>query len=581
MNQKEFAKNRKNEKGAALVMVLLITSLLLVAVIGILLETAVNSSNVTDAVAEQQAYNAAESGIQSAINVLRSHTSPNPLINSGKPASHQSNRMDFAKAIKLNTSNAPGDVSTDARLSRWMNYNYTPNGAVNPDRVTLGTAPYDPQTGLAYSVTVRDPDNPQKIIALTTTGKIDNGFGGGGSSRTYGLPIAGMVTIAFNSNTTGNVDVSTNEAGINLGSFTVTKSGIASSVTIPDTRFEITARMTAPLPAVIVLRGTIKGGEVRNNSIGNVKIVFDSPAFNLLGSIISIPVSTIIPNPPNVNGGKTDISVTITLSQPKRLVIRSIGYGPRGARKEIEAIVQRDVFDGLIPATITLVGSTVGSLFNPGSNSSTANYSGLDVLSAAKLPPIGTTGGSSGGLLSNILGNLLNCSGCTVEGNPADVSEELPDWLKSPAELDKRVNEFKEIAKSSGRYFASGTPPPNFGDNANGTGITFIDGNANLSGAGGGIMVVTGKLNLDNAFDFNGTIIVTGTEGVRRTGTGAGSLQGNLVVAPYNIADLGAGFLPPKYDITGGTLSSILYNTSSLLFGSNRVNTVVIGIAEK
>ena len=55
MNQKEFAKNRKNEKGAALVMVLLITSLLLVAVIGILLETAVNSSNVTDAVAEQQA----------------------------------------------------------------------------------------------------------------------------------------------------------------------------------------------------------------------------------------------------------------------------------------------------------------------------------------------------------------------------------------------------------------------------------------------------------------------------------------------------------------------------------------------
>lgn len=134
MNQKVSGKDRKNEKGAALVMVLLVTSLLLVAAIGLLLETSINAANVTDAVAEQQAYNAAESGIQSAINVLRGHTTPNPLIDSGKPATHQNNRMDFAKAVKLNTSNFTGDTSTQARLSRWINYNYTPNGATNPDR---------------------------------------------------------------------------------------------------------------------------------------------------------------------------------------------------------------------------------------------------------------------------------------------------------------------------------------------------------------------------------------------------------------------------------------------------------------
>jgi hypothetical protein len=579
MNQ---SASRKNEAGAALVTVLMVSSLLLVAVIGLLLEATVNAANVTDAVAEQQAYDAAESGIQSAINVLRENSSPNPLIDLSKSVTHQNNRIDFAKAVKLNASNTPGDTSTEARLSRWMNYNYTPNGATNPDRVTLGTETYDPNNGSAYSVTVRDPDNPQKIISVTTSAKIDNPTGVSGSSRTYGIPAINAVTITYNSNTTGNVDVSANEVGINLGNFTITKNGIGTSLTIPSTRFEIKAQMNNPLPATVILRGTIKSGEIKNNSVGDVKIVFDSPAFNLLGSIISLPVSTITPNAPNTNGGKTNITATITLSQPKRLVIRAIGYGPRGARKQIEAIVERDIFDGLIPATITLVGTTVGSVFKSGTSiDQVVNYSGRDVLSAAKIPPVGTTGGSStSGLLSVVLGGL-SCSGCTVEGNPADVSEELPDWLKSPTELNNRINEFKEIAKSSGRYFAGGQTPPNYGNNADGTGITFIDGDANLTGSGGGIMVVTGKLNLQNTFDFNGTIIVTGTQGVRRTGTGSGSLQGNLVVAPYNIADLSAGFLPPKYDVSGGAVSNILYHTSNLLFGSNRVNTIVIGIAEK
>lgn len=553
-----------------MIMVLLVSMLLLVAVTGLLLEASMNTANVTDAVAEQQAYNAAESGIQSAIDVLRGNTAPSPLIDPTQLATHPNNRIDFAKAVKLSTSNTTGDVSTQARLSRWMNYNNT----TNPDRVTFGSETYNPENGFAYNVTVRDPDNPQKIIALTTTGTI----GGGTNSKTYGF-FLNTATITYNSVTTGNVDVSTNEVGINLGNFTITTTG--AGATIPDTRFQIVVRMTAPFPALVIMRGTIRAGTISNSSVGNVRIVFDSPAFNLLGSIISLPLATITPNPPNTNAGRTDISVTITLSQPKRLVIRSVGFGPRGARKELEAVVQRDVFDGLIPATITLVGRSVGSIFNSGTtNSQQATYSGSDVLSAARIPPVGITDGGNNGLLQIIVGGLL-CPGCTVNGIPADVSGELPVWLSSPAELDKNINEFKQIAVSSGRYFANGESPPNYGDNANGTGITFVDGNTNLSGAGGGVMVVTGRLTLNNAFDFNGIIIVTGANGVRRTGTGSGNLQGNLVVAPYNAGNLAAGFLPPKYDITGGAVSNIIYNASNLLFGSNRVNTVVVGVAEK
>ena len=566
-------KSREGEKGAAMVMVLLVSMLLMVAVTGLLLEASMNTANVTDALAEHQAYNAAESGIQSAINVLRGNTAPVPLIDANQPASHQNNRIDFAKAVKLSTSNAPADNASEARLSRWMNYNYMPVNGTNADRIAFGAETYNPDNGNAYSVTVRDPDNPQKIIALTTTGTI----GGGTNSKTFGF--FNTATIRYNSVTTGNIDVSAREAGINLGSFTITTTG--AGATIPNTRFQIIVRMTAPVPGLVILRGTLRAGTISNNSVGSVRIVFDSPAFNLLGSIIALPLAEITPNPPNTNAGRTDINVTVTLSQPKRLVIRSVGFGPRGARKVLEAVVQRDVFDGLIPATVTLVGRSAGSVFNSGtSNSQRATYSGDDVLSAAKIPPVGVTDSSNNGLLQIIVGGLL-CPGCTVNGVPADISQELPVWLSSPAELDKNIKEFKQIAVSSGRYFAGGESPPNYGDNANGTGITFVDGNANLSGAGGGVMVVTGKLTLNNDFDFNGLIIVTGASGVKRTGTGSGNLQGNLVIAPYNAGDLAAGFLPPKYDISGGAVSNIIYTASNLLFGSNRINTVVVGVAEK
>ena len=65
------SKNRENEKGAALVMALMVSFLLLVASAGLLMETTANTMNVMDSTSEQQAFSAAESGIQAAVNVLR------------------------------------------------------------------------------------------------------------------------------------------------------------------------------------------------------------------------------------------------------------------------------------------------------------------------------------------------------------------------------------------------------------------------------------------------------------------------------------------------------------------------------
>jgi type II secretory pathway component PulK len=56
-------KCRKNERGAALITVLMISFLLIVAAAALLFAASANTSDVTDATAEEQAYYAAESGI--------------------------------------------------------------------------------------------------------------------------------------------------------------------------------------------------------------------------------------------------------------------------------------------------------------------------------------------------------------------------------------------------------------------------------------------------------------------------------------------------------------------------------------
>ena len=86
-SQKEAAKNaknRKNERGAALVTVMMISFLMLVAVAGLLLEASMNTGNMTDATSEEQAFYAAESGVQSVVDALRHHPQPNPLIDPAK-----------------------------------------------------------------------------------------------------------------------------------------------------------------------------------------------------------------------------------------------------------------------------------------------------------------------------------------------------------------------------------------------------------------------------------------------------------------------------------------------------------------
>ncbi|MCB1024839.1 MAG: hypothetical protein KDB79_10640, partial [Acidobacteria bacterium] len=324
----------------------------------------------------------------------------------------------------------------------------------------------------------------------------------------------------------------------------------------------------------------IKAGTITNNSVGSVKLDFDSQDLDLMGSQITLNSDPLTPTAPSlISPGTTILSGTVTPAQPIRLLVRSVGYGPRGAQKILEAVVQKNFFNGLsAPATLTLIGSTSAFHFDAG-QSQNVTYSGNDVVSDVMIPPIGTSNGQN---LNAVNANLSGSSNkADVIGTPADVSSEMPFWLQTSSNLDSILQSLKNVAKSSGRYYPSGTTPPNVGNNANATGITFAEGDLDLNGSGGGILIVTGNLTLRGNFDFNGLIIVTGSEGVVRKGGGNLLLKGNIVVAPYDPNNVAAGFSSPKYDISGGGVSTITYNSSSTGNGLTAISNFVLGVAEK
>lgn len=143
MRQPKKVSDRHGEKGAALVISILLATLLLAVAGTVLLTSGMSAITSIDATAELQAYYGAESGLEAALNVLRGHVQPNGIAGNTK--------MGFRNAVSPSTSNRNNDSSTNARLSAWLNYD-------NDGRVRPTGANY------SYSVVVMDPDDPNGTI---------------------------------------------------------------------------------------------------------------------------------------------------------------------------------------------------------------------------------------------------------------------------------------------------------------------------------------------------------------------------------------------------------------------------------
>lgn len=131
------ASDRHGEKGAALVIAILLATLLLAVAGTVILTSGMSAITSIDATAELQAYYGAETGLEAALNVIRGHVAPHGIAGTTK--------MGFRNAVDPLISN--GAAGSQARLSAWLTYG--DNG-----RITPAGANY------SYSVVVIDPDDP-------------------------------------------------------------------------------------------------------------------------------------------------------------------------------------------------------------------------------------------------------------------------------------------------------------------------------------------------------------------------------------------------------------------------------------
>jgi hypothetical protein len=132
--------DRHGEKGAALIISILIATLLLAVAGTVILTSGMSATTSIEGTAELQAYYAAESGLEDALNVIRGHVAPHGIAST--------TRINFRNAVDPAKSNIPSDPSTVARLTAWLDYDS------DDWRVTPTGGNY------SYSVFVMDPDDP-------------------------------------------------------------------------------------------------------------------------------------------------------------------------------------------------------------------------------------------------------------------------------------------------------------------------------------------------------------------------------------------------------------------------------------
>lgn len=518
-----------NQRGAALVTVVLVSLLLGTACVAMLTAVGASSQNNSDTLSEAKAFYAAESGLQAAINVFR----------------HED--VSYSDAV------------SDPDLSTW-----------------LGEGPIDVGSETKYTISVSDPDDSNGSIEYETVGTFEQATAGiYASTRVYGTG-ADTMTVSFVPQPITDIAPGTITP---LGSFQVVKTNAGPTTLPASLKFRIDYTMSEPREAVRTIRGTIEiGGSVR----------FATLDYRLMGSTIrlcessgsctsdpglTLPPATITPATAGPLHGR------MTALEPYRLRVIATGIGPNNtsSKKVLEAIVQNNFFQDLgSSSAIAMVGPN--AFFRVGNSARME----IDGGTAPSVTVTDSTG------LQTVLGNRTNG---TMLPAPEIAGGDIPNWQQSATAMDALVRQLRQTAQNSGRYF-NGTNPTSFGNFTMGTGITFCEGSCSMGGSteGGGILVVTGTFTTSGSPKFKGLVLAVGRYasaqnpgGVVRSGGGNEVFIGNIVIAPYNPTDLLAGFEQPRYDQSGGpgdTINSEV-DMSDTFNGTEAISNFILGVAEK
>jgi hypothetical protein len=283
-----------------------------------------------------------------------------------------------------------------------------------------------------------------------------------------------------------------------------------------------------------------------------------------------------------------DPDATPAAEEPQRLLIQVRGYGPRGAIKNKEMIINRFLYDPDVPAAITLVGAQQGTSMVAGDfdigESAPKGYSGSD--SHTGSVKVKATFGFTETADKDLADDYFTGNGSalsTTENTPRTKlfnNGELPSWLRQASKTRTFLSDVETVATDEGRLFTSSPGKDDFGTSDNPV-LTFVKGDCEFGGNGAGMLVVTGSLTLKGDFSFDGVILVLGTGSILRNGGGGGGIYGGLVMASLDRNDANGKFLAkPSFQTNGGGNSVIKYNSQKVEDAFQTLGPSVKGVRE-
>jgi hypothetical protein len=595
---------RVHERGAALLMMLLVSTLVLAAGCALILSSVIAGTNSIDATAEKQAYYAAEAGLQMTMNALRGNMAHDSAVANGT-------KMGLRAAITPDLSNGAGrspsnlpcvsdtpSAPTPCRLVGWLPYNVK--------NISTGVVPVDPNTNSSFRTAVFDPDRSNQVTYNTSGEFLGlNGIPGAIISPTQiklGLGLD-TITITFLPKLSTTVNAYP-QANVDLGSFKVDKATALAALPLSllqFVNFRLTVNQTAPWNSSATYKMTLGTPNLLSCPGYMFHVSVPRPGLKLQGTDITIT---------GLNAGNLKIGcavvgaaviqqvqATIIAPEPRRVVVRSVGFGPNFARKQLEMSVGRADLGFEVPATLTVRGADDCSPINFSTgNSNAKTYTGNDQANPAEPPrpafavqqcdyddvvsgtgkPGTVTGSSQVGIMDG-----------SASGSMSSETVDTPPFLQTAAAARDYLNSLQLTAMGQGRYFkpaAGAAYSANEGTQTNPV-LTFVDGDCNLSG-GAGLLVVTGKLNLSGNPSFDGIILVLGEGYMNRSGGGSGNLDGAIVIASFQrtwpAADnnLPHPFLAPTFNTNGGGNSDVEYNSQSVARALGVLGSRVTGVLE-
>lgn len=326
-----------------------------------------------------------------------------------------------------------------------------------------------------------------------------------------------------------------------------------------------------------------------NNDGGNLSqwLTYTNGAVKLSEAGAALPFTlsyTLSVSDPSLAAG-----AAVTASyQPRYLLVRSTGRGPKGATKVLEMMVDRFQFDYDAPAPLVLrqtANATAHLSIDPGSGG--PNYSGQDRVSAILKGAVGAgtevfDSDTDHAIATAAMGTVTTTGGVIRMGSGVGETP-WPSPVKTTAQARTFLSEAQEAAQEAalvGAGYNGGCP----GNSTPLNGMIFIDGDCTLNpgNSGAGFMVTNGELTLSGSYNFEGLIFVLGGGALRRNGGGGttnGQLYGGILAAKFGLAS--GDFGGVVFNTNGGGGSVIQYDSQAIANALAQFGPKVLGVVEK